>query len=74
MPRKQRTEIFSIFGQIEAAAAEAMIAKHGLHKIDARDIPPSASTNEAGQAAQFAVVMPREHLAEFEQTIANLRA
>lgn len=74
MPRKNSTEIFSIYGQIEAAAADALIAKYKLHRIEARRVPPTQQRNAQGDAVRFAVVMPREHIAEFEETIANLRA
>lgn len=75
MPRKQqRTEIYSIFGQIEAAAAQHMIEKGLITYIPPDQIPPTAAVNEAGAVAQFAVVVPATQVARFNELIANLRA
>ena len=71
---KRKTEIFSIFGQIEAVVAEMMIAQYGLYRIDAKDIPETAAINDEGRVAQFAVVIPSERRAEFERRIRELRA
>jgi hypothetical protein len=71
---RRKTEIFSIFGQIEAVVAEGMIEQYGLHRIDAKDIPETAAFNEAGQTARFAVVIPAERRTEFERRITELRA
>lgn len=74
MPRKRTGEIYSIFGQIEAAAAEFLIKKGELIRIPADRIPPSAALNVQGQCALFAVIVPACKLARFEQLIADLRA
>jgi hypothetical protein len=49
MARKKKTQIFSIFGQCERVAAEMMIERYNLHRIDAKDIPPTAAVNDAGR-------------------------
>ena len=67
-------QTFSIFGQIEAAAAEVMIADGDITKIEAHMIPASVRTNEHGQHALFAVIVPADRLARFEKLIADLRA
>lgn len=74
MANKRKTQIFSIFGQCEAAAAQTMIDKYGLHKIEQSEIPPTALFNDAGTKAVFAVVMPAKHLLEFSKLCADLRA
>lgn len=71
---RKATQIFSVFGQIDAAVAEAMIAEGKLTRIEAADIPPTAATNDAGRPARFAVVVPAARLAEFNRRIAALYA
>lgn len=71
---RNSTQVFSVFHQIESAAAEAMIEKHRLYKIQAHEIPESAAVNEHGEPALFAFVCPAELVREFEDTIINLRA
>ena len=71
---KRGTEVFSIFGQIEAVAAEIMIERRALRKIAALEIPVSAAFNEFGQRARFAVIVPVQYIPEFENLIADLRA
>lgn len=71
---KRKTEIFSIFGQIESVVAENMIEEYGLFRIEAKDIPLTAAFNDAGTPALFAVVIPAEKLAEFERRVRDLRA
>jgi hypothetical protein len=65
-----------LFGQIEAAAAEYMLARHGsrMSKIAPERIPDTARVNDDGDAALFAILIPRDLLAEFETVIAKLRA
>lgn len=67
-------EVFSIFGQCEAVAAEIMIKEHGLYKIPAHEIPESVATNNAGVAAQFAVVVPARLVPKFNRLCAEMRA
>jgi hypothetical protein len=70
---RQPTEIFSVFGQIEAAGAEYMIGQGKAIRIPAKDVPPTVAVNDAGEPVRFAVVVPRQHLAEFERVIRDLR-
>ncbi len=72
--KRNATEIFSIFGQIEEVAAQVMIDKGQATKIDAKDIPPTAAFNDQGQSAKFAVVVPGDNVRAFNELIANLRA
>jgi hypothetical protein len=72
--RKAKTEIFSIFGQCEAAAAQSMIDKGELTKIEYADIPDTARTNDAGQRAYFAVVVPASKLRAFNLLCEAMRA
>lgn len=74
MRTNNRTEIFSIFGQLEAVAAEIMIKRGEITRIPANEIPPTAAVNEAGQAARFAVIVPRAKIAAFNSLIADLRS
>ncbi len=71
---RKGTEVFSIFGQIEAAAADHLIGKYGLYRIEFAEIPESARYNDAGKPARFAFVCPREHVREFNETCAVLRS
>jgi hypothetical protein len=71
---KKQTEIYSIFGQIEAAAAEMMIERKLAKRIDARDIPPTALHNEKGETAKFAVIIASANQHAFEELIRDLRA
>lgn len=71
---KKQSQIYSIFGQIEEAAASSMIAEGKGNKIEADMIPPTARYNERGERAKFAIVLHSAHVAEFENRIANLRA
>ena len=73
MPKKT-AEIFSIFGQCEAVAAEMMVEEGKLTRIEPADIPVSAAFNDVGTAARFAVVVPPRYLAEFNRRCAEMRA
>jgi hypothetical protein len=72
--RKPKPEIFSIFGQIEAAAAQFLLDAGEITRIEAKDIPPSEAINERGQPAIFAVIVPANKVQRFNELIANLRA
>lgn len=74
MARKAKMEIFSVFGQCEAVAAEILIDKGKARRIDASEIPFEVSRNEMGVKARFAVMVPGEHVAEFNKLCADLRA
>lgn len=56
----RKTEIYSIFGQIDAVVAAAMVAEGKATKIE-QDVK-----------AQFAIVLPRAHLAEYERRVHQL--
>ncbi len=71
--RRNATEIFSIFGQIESVAAQVMIDRGEATKIDAEQIPESALFNKLGDRAKFAVMMPGARVQAFEQLIRELR-
>jgi hypothetical protein len=74
MARKPKMEIFSIFGQCERVAAEMLIDKGKARRIDASEIPFEVARNELGQVACFAVMVPGEHVAEFNKLCDDLRA
>jgi len=67
---KKGTQIYSIFGEIEAIVATDM----GFRRIPLWDVPPTVRFNQFGQQAVFAVVIPNEMLAEYERRVAMLRA
>jgi len=71
---RRKTQIFSIFGECEKAAAEVLINEGVATRIERKMIPPGELTNERGQTALFAVVVPGPQLARFEELCANLRA
>lgn len=71
---KGKTEIYSIFGQIDCVIAQAMVDEGKATKIEQTMIPPTALFDDAGRKAQFAIVLPRAHLAEYEERVRNLAA
>lgn len=75
-----RTQIFSVFGQIEEAAANFLLGKYPdeVVKIPKEHFPPRADCPEvwidsSGQEAVFAIRIPRTRLREYFETVANLR-
>lgn len=74
--RKQQT--FSIFGDVEAAVAEAMIAEGLCTKIPLADIPMSARYSRFPDGrdveARFAMRIPSTLVRVFEQRVLDLRA
>jgi hypothetical protein len=77
--KKLPTNTFSIFGQIEEAAAEHMIKQNKAVRIPLEQFPsrrrhPDVWKNKEGQLAKFAVRVPKEHREEFEATVESLRA
>jgi len=72
--KRNKTEIFSIFGQCEAVVANMMIEEGKLTRIVAADIPATAAVNDFGNHAQFAVVVQPRYLAEFNRRCAEMRA
>lgn len=71
---RKGTEVFSVFGQIEAAAADSMIRRYGLYRIEFADIPETARYNDAEVPARFAFICPRERVAEFNRLCRDLRS
>lgn len=72
--RRKTTQIYSIFGQIEEAAANYMIEKGEATKIESKDIPGVELLDKQGRTAKFAVIVPGDKIDRFEEVIANLRA
>lgn len=71
---KRQTCIYSIFGQIDAAVAEAMASEGKIRRIEQGMIPPTALFDDQGRKAFFAVVMPDEYAGEYMNRVAALRA
>ena len=74
MTKRSKTTISSIFGQIEAAVADSMIAEGKLNKIPFEQIPPSVAYNDAGTRAYYAVVFSSEAEREFNERVRQLLA
>lgn len=70
----KKTEIFSVFGQCEAVAAEMMIKEGKLTRIPPEQIPEGADRNDVGAPARFAVVVPARYVPEFNRRCAEMRA
>lgn len=71
---KPKFAIFSIFGQIEAAAADHFIEHHNAYRIPVDKIPDDALRNDAGVVARFAVLIPGVHVAAFNKMCEDLRS
>lgn len=74
MAKRMKTEIFSVFGQIEGVIADTMAAEGKVHKIAPDMIPASALYDDKGRKAHCALVMNRQESAEFDRRVAALRA
>lgn len=77
--RRSATETFSIFGQIEDVAASILIENKKVTKIPLEQFPdqgdcPDIWTNEQGDPALYAIIVPRRIIPEFNKLIADLRA
>lgn len=72
--RRQRSEIKSIFGQINGVVAHAMAAEGKVHLIPPDQIPPTALYNEHNERASCALVFTPEIEREFDQRVRALRA
>lgn len=70
----ERTEVFSVFGQIESVACEIMLKEGKGVRIDVTEIPASVLFNDIGQKARFAFLLQKKHLPEFNRLVADLRA
>jgi hypothetical protein len=71
---KKQTEIYSIFSQIDAIVAQAMVDEGKANKISADLIPPTALFNDAGDRAHFAIAIHTAFLPEYEERVRTLRA
>lgn len=72
--RRESSSTFSIFGQIEAVAAETMLQQGKGVRIPADQVPASVATNERGDKVRFAVrFTARSQTREFEQLCRDLR-
>lgn len=74
MSKKMKTEIYSVFGQIEGVVADAMAAEGKAHKIERDMIPATALYDDKGRQAHCALVMNRQQSAEFDRRVAALYA
>ena len=74
MAKKMKTEIFSVFGQIESVVADAMAAEGKVRKIEPDMIPASALYDDRGRKAHCALVMSRQESVEFDRRVAALYA
>lgn len=70
---KRKTEIYSIFGQIESVVADAMAEEGLVHRIERDMIPVSARFNEKGEVAHCAIVLSPELEIAFNKRVADLR-
>jgi hypothetical protein len=70
---RRKTNIFSIFGQIEGVVAEAMVAEGKCNRISPDMIPATARFDDMGRAAQCALVMNEANEREFNQRVRDLR-
>ena len=78
---KRKSEVVSLFGEIEV-----MVARHMMQEgkgitilaptasVALDDIPQSTRVNEFGERVRLVVVVPSNVMQEFELRIANLRA
>lgn len=76
---RRGSQVFSIFGQIEAVAADIMISRGLGTRIEVSEFPdaahcPHVHVNEHGQSARFAILLPTQHIRQFEDLIQELRA
>jgi hypothetical protein len=69
-----RSQIFSIFGQIEGVVADQMAAEGIVTKIELDMIPRTAKWDEHGRLAHCALIMTPEIERVFDQRVRDLRA
>ena len=74
MSKGKKSEIYSIFGQIDGVVADAMCSEGKATKIEQRMIPATALYDDKGRKAQFAIVLPHEHLGECNRRVSDLYA
>lgn len=69
---RRKTNIVSIFGQIEGVVAHAMAAEGKAHLISPEYIPPTALWDERCRRANCALVLTPEAEREFDQRVRDL--
>jgi hypothetical protein len=73
--KHSKTEIYSIFGQIDGVVAQMMVDEGKATKIAQEMIPPTVLYDETGmQKAKFAIALPRAYLGEYERRVRDLYA
>lgn len=72
--KRSKTNICSIFGQIEGVVADAMVQEGLVRRIEPEDIPATARYNEAGERAHCALVFTIETERAFDKRVRDLRA
>jgi len=77
---RSKTQVVSIFGQIEEVVAKAMMAEgKGVAKlaptlaVSIDDCPPSAIYNAFGDKARMVIVLPFGLMMEFNRRVEDLR-
>lgn len=71
--KKGKSEVYSIFGQIENDVAEQMVAEKKANRIAPEEIPASVRWNDEGRMAYCAIVLSSEAEREFNRRVAALR-
>ena len=71
---RRKTNICSIFGQIESVVADLMTQEGKVTKIEPYMIPATARYNDRGEIAHCALVFSPEAEQEFDRRVAELRA
>jgi hypothetical protein len=71
---KRKTEIKTIYGQINGVVAHAMATEGKVHMIGVQHIPADYHFNEHGEPAVCALVFTPEAEREFDKRVADLRA
>ena len=71
---RRKTDIVSIFGQIEGVVAHAMAAEGKVTLISPEYIPPTVLFNEQGLRANCALVLTPDAESEFDRRVKALRA
>lgn len=68
-------QVYSIFGQCEAVAAEMMLRDgRATLRISVADIPETALYNKEGKPALFAILIPGDQLKTFERLCKEIRS
>lgn len=71
---KQKSQIWSIYGQIEEIVARAMIVENKANQLPLGAVPETQLRNDQGEPIRLAVVIGGMHGHEFEERIRNLRS